>query len=175
MEIEEALNRLYWRFGGNGNKYPFPVNQNDVDAFNVIKNFVVDKQEKQLKNNELFAKMYIQRYQAELKENQTTIYDISLRKEMHKFLEKSLNQVIEEFTASLNESEQYKFIEEAGVELKHPIIMTETETEIRNKKLAEAINNPEAKKRFLGQVWDYKTVANCLNAEVNQAINKFKK
>lgn len=175
MAIINAVNRLYWRFGGNGNKYPFPVNNKDIEAYNIIKDHILQSQKKQFEKEELFAKLYIYLYMKILQNDQTTVMDNRARKKIFNLLKKPLYQIVEEFQKSLNDSEQYGILEtiQEG-KIKHPATQTETEKEASQERLKIILEDPKNKDKFMGEVWDYETVLNLVEAEVNQAINTFK-
>ncbi len=174
MKIKTAVNRIYWRFGGNENKHPFPVNAEDVEAYTALKDYVKYTQEQQYQQNELFAKLYTYLFMKIMENDKTTILDTEARKKIYSLLKKPLFQVVEDFQASLNESEMYSLYDDLGIDLKHPLERSEEETIQYTNKLNEAVREPETMKRFTGKAWDFETVKDMVEAEVNQAINFFK-
>lgn len=170
MKIKTAVNRIFWRFGGNGNKNPFPVNESDVEAYNRIKEYVAEKEKEQFANNELFAKMFIFMYMRILEQDGSGILNNFARKKICGFLKKDLSEIIQLFTDSLNEQEQIDFIKGLGIELKHPAITSEEETVKDAKKINEALKTPENESKFMREAFNYEFVEECLRSEVNQAI-----
>ena len=168
MDIKKAVQRIGWRFGGNDNKKPFPVNETDIEAYNAIVNFVKAQQEKQFEANQLFAKLYIFVYMRFISKMGATVMDTAPRKAIHKIFEKPIEQWIEEFKDEMNDSEMYSLLEKMGIEMKHPALITETE---RNSNTEKA--KPIAK-QLTEKVWDYETVKECLTSEINNAINKYR-
>jgi hypothetical protein len=174
MKIKTAINRIFWRFGGNENKKPFPVNQEDVNAYNSIDEYIKQAEKQQCQQNENFAKLYTYLFMKILENDKSTVMDNLARKKIYSLLKKPLYQVIEDFKNSLNDSEQYEALEASGASLKHPLLINEQETADSVEKLKEFVKTPENKSKLLGEVWDFETVKECIEAEINQALNLFK-
>lgn len=160
MDIRQALNRIGWRFGGNGNKNPFPVNEKDLQAYNTIVKVVKEHQEQQFKQNELFAKLYIFVYMRFISKMETTVMDNEPRKALFKILERPIDRWVEDFRNEMNDSERYSSLKSAGVELDHPI-------------LGKELNDTQKKElsKTLKEVWDFETTRRCLEIEINNALN----
>lgn len=173
MDIRKAINRIYWRFGGNGNTKPFPVNQGDVDAFNSINEYFEATQSKQYESNELFAKLYIYLFTQNLEHYKTTVYDNEIRKKIGSILDKPLFQLIEELQESLNQSELYTLFKDAGTTQKHPALKTEEEINQDNDALS-TVSIDKVVDCIENKVWTYETVRDVMTAEVNNMINLHK-
>lgn len=175
MDINKAVQRLGWRFDQASKRqdHSFIINQNDLDALKTIDTFVVKNQKGQLKNQELFAKMYIHNLTELVEYYNTTIFDPIPRKRIHEILRQSMPELTEKLKETLNDSEKYELMNEIGVGLKHPLIRSNEETGNGLDKLQEVLVDPENKKRLLGEVWDSKTVKDCIETEVNKVINLF--
>lgn len=175
MTTIQALNRIYWRFGGNNNANPFPVNENDIEAFNLLYDDYNRRQKEQFHDYTLFAKLFIYLYMKILLNDGSTIEDGFARRKIYNLLKKPLSQIIEDFQKSLNESGQYAFLNKiTGVEEKDHALQTEAEKAANLRKLEEMLKDPENRIKFFGDVWDYDKVQMLAEAEVNQAINYFK-
>ena len=195
--ITNALNRLYWRFGGNDNKNPFPVNQSDLDALQEISNYIDESEKKQYEHNELFAKLYIYLSQKIMENDGSTVFETNHRRKIGNLLKKPLSHIIEDLKNSLNDSEMYfmldkskikggvipegmghvhiDYIHEALSEEMSPENVLKTLNKWVKQKDKEQENimelykeNPDA---VLGNVWDYETVQDAMIAEVNNVIN----
>lgn len=175
MDINKAVQRLGWRFEKASKKsdHSFTINQNDLDALKTIDAFVVKNQKEQLQNQELFAKLYINNLTELIEHYNTSIFDPIPRKRIHGVLRQSLQNLTEKLKDTLNDSEMYKLMKEIGVDLKHPLLRSEEETGTDLDKLLGAFIDSENKKRLIGEVWDFETVKDCLEKEVNSAINLF--
>lgn len=175
MDINKAVQRLGWRFDQASKRqdHSFIINQNDLDALKTIDAFVVKNQKGQLKNHELFAKLYINNLSDLMEYYNTNIFDPIPRKRIHEILRQSLPELIEKLKETLNDSEKYVLMKEIGIDLKHPLLRSEEETAEDLNKLQEILGDSENKKRLLGEVWDYETVKDCLELELNRAINLF--
>lgn len=109
MKIEKSVQRIGWRLG---QKKPFTPNQNDIEAYNEIVEYVVNTQKDQLMKNQLFGKLYIYVYGQFLRYYKATVFDEIPQKELHKLLDKPLRNIIEDFKDLLNNDELYSSIEE---------------------------------------------------------------
>ena len=173
MDINKAVQRLGWRFDQASKRqdHRFIINQNDLDALKTIDAFVVKNQKRQLKNHELFVKLYIHNLTELIEYYNTTIFDPIPRRRIYEVLRKSLPELTEKLKDTLNDSEKYVLMKEIGVVLKHPLLRSKEETAEDLDKLQGVLNESENKKRLLGEVWDYDTVKDCVEIEVNQIIN----
>ncbi len=175
MDINKAVQRLGWRFDQASKRqdHSFPINQNDLDALKAIDAFVVKNQKEQLKNQELFAKLYINNLTELIEHYNTSIFDPIPRRRIYGILRQSLQGLTEKLKDTLNDSEKYELMKEIGVDLKHPLLRSEEDTEKDLDKLQGALDDSENRKRLLGEVWDYETVKDCVEKEVNSAINSY--
>jgi uncharacterized membrane-anchored protein YjiN (DUF445 family) len=175
MDINKAVQRLGWRFEQSSKRtdHRFTINQNDLDALKTIDAFVVKNQKEQLQNQELFAKLYINNLTELIEHYNTTIFDPIPRRRIHEILRQSLPDLTEKLKDTLNDSEKYELMKEIGIDLKHPLLRTDEETENDLDKLQDALIDTENKKRLLGDVWDFETVKDCVEMEVNSAINLY--
>jgi len=175
MDINKAVQRLGWRFEQASKRpnHSFTINQNDLDALKKIDEFVVKNQKEQLQNQELFAKLYINNLTELIEHYNTTIFDPIPRRRIHGILRQSLQDLTEKLKDTLNDSEKYELMRELGVELKHPLLRSEEETGNDLEKLQGVLVDSENKKRLLGEVWNYETVKDCVENEVNKVINSY--
>ncbi len=175
MDINKAVQRLGWRFDQASKRqdHNFIINQNDLDALKTIDAFVVKDQRKQYQEYELFAKLYINNLTELIEHYNTTIFDPTPRRRIHGVLRQSLPELTEKLKQALNDSEKYEIMKEIGIDLKHPLLRSEEETAEDLDKLQEVLTDSEDKKRLLGEVWDYESVKDCVEMEVNSAINSY--
>ena len=169
--IKQALNRIYWRFGGNGNTNPFPVNEKDIEAFNTLSDYVDKTQKEQFNSSELFAKMYIFVSQAMMESSGGTVLDNITRKRIGDILKKPLSQVFKEFTDYLNESEKYGFLSELKIPNKHPQLRTDQENETVSTTVKKIANSQELTDRLTKDVFSNEFVIESMTAEINNQIN----
>lgn len=157
--INKAINRLQWRL-----KNGWKANQNDVDAINFIIDFANIQQTENFESNELFAKLYIFAYKDYLKKFKGTVFDEVPKKELHKFIDKSLETHIIEFKDFLNLSEQYERLNEFESIKTYPKHLKNNSVSFsknESKEVLEIINN---------EVWDYETVRDNLTTQINNVI-----
>ena len=175
MDINRAVQRLGWRFekASKRSDHRFNINQNDLDALKIIDAFVVKQQKEQLQNQELFAKLYINNLTELIEHYNTNIFDPIPRRRIHGILLQPLHKLTKKLKDTLNDSEKYELLNEIGVDIRHSLLRSEEETVKNLDTLQGAFDNSENKKRLLGEVWDFETVKDCLEQEVNSAINLF--
>ena len=183
MKIKEAVSQIGFRFSGALKKSrelkKDPVlylNQKDIQAIKRIGEYVEQKEVEQFHDHELFAKLFIFTYKRIFEIEGGNIMDNGMtakRRKIYRLLNKPTYQLVQEFTDMLNQSEQYEFIEEVQVDIRHPLLISDEQRRNNLKKVEEACMKPENKKRLLGKVWSNDFVKECIEAEVNQAINHF--
>lgn len=165
MTTDKALNRIFWRFGGNDNKYPFKVNETDVEAYNTLNEYVHDTQKKIVQYNPLFAKLYIYMVMKIMEQKRTTVFDNVARKQIGNILKMPIEQLIENLTDSLNESDLYELFQNEGVIMKHPALRTDQENE-HNKETVSNITPEQIQQK----PWNYQDVNEAIIAEINLMI-----
>lgn len=173
MEVKKAVQRLGWRFSESAkrNDLSFRLNEKDIQALEVIDQYVVKAQKQQFIDQELFGKLYIYIYMKVLEQDKSTVMDTNARRKIYNVLKKPISQLVDDFTESLNSSEAYSFLEEIGVDFDITASHSEVKDKAINANLHAASKNPENLDRLTGNVWAKDFVAECLEAEVNQAIN----
>ena len=157
MDIKKAMQWFKWRLGNE----TFKPNVSDLEAFNAIIRFYKAQQSEQFAKNELFAKLYIYLFNSFLKHYGATVFDKIPRMEMHKLLKTPLNVLIQNFTADLNSSEYYQYMEDLGISTDHLAFYSEEKTKGDVSKIDVKKLNP----------WTYQDVEYRLIEEVNHAIN----
>lgn len=175
MTIEKAINRLYWRFGGNGNKNPFPVNSEDGEALNTIIRTMNDLKSGLYETNQGFAKLYIFALAYFIKHYNTDLLDPIPQKELSKLLEKDISVLIQRFTDNLNSSERYVNLTSMVGELEHPMLADEKKKEAQFKKLKEELRkDPSKLENITGDAWKYEDVEEGLKQMISTALTRFK-
>lgn len=154
MKISDAIKRI----GFTVSKQNKP-NQTDTDAFNVLVDFFNKQQEKTIKDNLLFAKIYAHLLDIFLVKYQ----DIDLaNKEVNKILEDTFDYRLELILFKLRYFELKKVIPD-------PILTLENHKE----KLSEY---PKIEKEFVSALdyWDKENLISHLNLNINLSIQNFK-
>lgn len=148
MTIKRSVEHFLFKLNPKNNIWK--ATKNDVEAINEIIKFVEEKHAKQLENNQLFAKLYISYYAEILKYYQATVFDNEPQKALHKILDTPIEQLINDFVKTANEIEVSNKMKLAGIEIKHPQLVSEDqkkkEVEIfKLEMLEDEINYEEAK------------------------------
>jgi len=163
--LEANIKRLFWRLG-NGK---FEPNDKDVKALTEVVEWINREKEKELKQNTLFAKLYVKCFFEEIeryKDPQFAQYVL------HSFLDKPIELIYLEFQNDLNNLEFLMFCDKMGIEMgKHPLQTPEEQKEAE----MEIIKNNESEYlKFSVGKWSEDKIFKALNNQVTEAINKFK-
>lgn len=169
MTIKKAVNHFIFKF----NKV-WKITPKDREALTEIMQFVEDKHKYQFNNHQLFAKLYVMVYAQFLEKYNTTVFDDIPVKELTRYLDQPLERIIQRFTDKLNESELYGLFDEIGIEMKHPALVSQEQKDKDTSKIQKAIKDKDNFDRFTGQVWDYQTVKENLETQINHTINLIK-
>jgi len=164
--IKQAVEHLEFKF-----KNVWKPTPKDVEAYNKIVEFVEQKHKQQYQDYHLFAKLYVMVYAQFLEKYKATVFDDIPVKELNRYLDTPLAHIIQRFADKLNESELYEVLNKAGVENKHPVLKDEKQKNKETDQLAETIKNEDDFKKFTGQVWDFETVKQNLESQINNIIN----
>lgn len=169
MTIKKAVDHFVFKFNT-----VWKVTEHDIKALETIMEFVEDKHKKQFNDYQLFAKLYVMVYAQFLERYNTTVFDEIPQKELHRYLEQPLERIIQRFTDKLNDSELYSLFKEIGVDMKHPALVSQAQSDKDTSKIQKAIESKDNFERFTGQVWDYETVKQSLVSQINNVINTIK-
>ena len=99
MTVNKAMERFAWRLGGGK---AFQPNQNDIEAYNTIAEFIEEKEKKQIIDNQLFGKLYIYLFGEFVNYYKASVFNNIPQKELHKLLDKPIRQIVEEVKDRLN-------------------------------------------------------------------------
>ena len=127
MTIEKAMQRIGWRLSGK----PFQPNQNDIDAYNFIVEFVEQKQKQQIIDNQLFGKLYIYLFGEFVNYYKATVIDDIPQKQLNKLLSKDLKQIVQEVTDRLNFSELENYVKKKDLKGYKPMEYEEVAENMR--------------------------------------------
>lgn len=102
-DIKKAGERLLWRFqkDANGNFKSFVPNDNDVAALKCVLAWVNRNTSENVKNNQLFAKLYIYFLTQGIRYHETTVLENEVQKELSKILDKPLQLFYKAFANDL--------------------------------------------------------------------------
>lgn len=173
MEVRSAVKRLGWRFSQAAKRedLSFRINQADINALELIGEFVEISLKQQFEANHLFAKLYIYLFQKVLEQDGTTVFDNDARKKIGNVLKMPLSQCIENLQKSLNDSEQYALLYKAGHDFQHPQLRQGIETTEVLERLNTLLKKHENLSALTGKAFEFDTVSEAVMAEVNQQIN----
>lgn len=154
MTIKKATDHFVFKL-----KNVWKASENDIEAFNTIIDFIEKKHNKQLNDNELFAKLYISFYGELLRYYKATVFDKIPQKAIHKILDTPIENLIEKFISKATEVEQTIEFEKNGMYL-HPNNYTSQQKE---------------KVRIIEPVIRFEEARDNLTSMINLALNEFSK
>lgn len=160
MTIKKAIEHFQFKLSN-----VWKPTQPDIEAYNSIIEFVEEKHNNQINNNQLFAKLYISYYAEIIKYYQASVFDKEPQKALHKILDTPIEQLINDFVKKVNDIEVSNKMKLAGINLKHPILQTDQEKE---KNLE--IFRPE----MLENELEYEEAKDNLTSLINLALNEYK-
>lgn len=173
MTILEALNRLVWRLSPDPEKgyKNFKPNDNDVNALNRIIQHVNDSRDTTVRNNQIFAKMFIwcyswmlDHYGEELRDGtkvSASVFDDIPQKELNKQLDRPISEYYSRFLDKLNDREMF-------------ILKQEIEERQRVDPKALEKLSKEERQIITGKAWELETVTENLNSMIAEAAIKFR-
>lgn len=104
---KKALEHIIWRFENSiKNNKPINPSENDLKAINKLSQSYTDKKNENINNNTLFAKLYIVFYGELLKYFDSTVFDNTPQKALHKILDTPIQNIIHKFINKANLQEQ---------------------------------------------------------------------
>jgi hypothetical protein len=172
MNIEQAQNRIKWRFNNENVKLgesKIVINEIDQQAVNIILNWITQQKKETLKENLLFAKIFsyalyneILYFKGDVKHSNR-----KLKQELEKPIEHHYNKIHD----CLNMFELQNYMEQIGVNQTHPHFRNEEE-EINDKEIFIK-NNEEIVKKIFG-TWTLENVYKSLNNTITDYIHNFK-
>ena len=154
--IKKAVEHFIFKLDPKNNIWK--ASEADGKAITQIVKFVEDKHEEQLRNNQLFAKLYITYYGELLKYYKASIFDKEPQKDLHKTLDTPLETIIDNFRATLKDIEISKTFEVNG-SIRHPLEWSEQDKANIKMKKVNLIPYDEAEDN--------------LTAMINLALNTF--
>lgn len=172
MTIIKAVEHFEFKLNPKNNIWK--ATKNDIEAYNTICDFVDNKNKKQLNDYHLFAKLYVMVYAQYLERYKGTIFDDIPKRELHQLIDKPISFFIKRFTKRLNESELYSLFNELNIKLEHPAVKTAKDKQKDLNALKTSLSQQNNKNRLFGDVWDYETVKENLELQINNVINKYK-
>ena len=142
-DIDKAFNRLGWRFTSSK---PFSPNDNDIDALNCIINWVNRQTSQTIKNNQLFAKLYIYHLNQTIRYFESTVFNDIPQKDLNRLLDLPLANFYNAFHKELQSNNVTRVVENGNIpkdevlkELQEKYTLEEV-TEQLDKMINEALN-----------------------------------
>lgn len=149
------LDRIKWRI----EQGHWIANKIDIDAINLLIDFVRNKNHDTINKNKIAYSLYVSCFSICLKLQGLSFLHKNSQKEFHKSLDRSLELIISEISRDLNNMEQLSFFDELQIDLTHPAIKESSEKKKNdNSKIDSAIKIPHRFNQCFGCAWEYKEV-----------------
>ncbi len=171
MKLKEAIQRISWRFTSGKS---FTANDNDAQALNSIMDFIDSTTVETVKENELFAKLFVYTLTHEIQFYSDL--DFGLAK-MNDVLKTPIENLYANFHKNLNNMEFMLYSKRIGISQEHPLMGLNTDENgerICDKDDAIISNNQAELAKYIKGKWDYDDVKNNLNTSITLALNAFK-
>lgn len=163
FNIEKAFSQMSYRLE-HGRYEP---NQDDLDAYTFLANWVMESKKQALKNDVLFAKLFcrvfaqeVHFYKGDFKLAQNT---------MHDYLKHPIEFYYDRFTNEVNDVLMNSYISNLGITSKHPATLTKDEKDVEN----ELLKDDAIMDYFEGILKEDK-VYKSLNNVITEFCNKYK-
>ena len=191
-ELKKAGERLLWRLSPkeNGDYTTFKANENDFNALKTILEHINRQEKISLKNQSLFAKLFIYELTMEIRDLQTTVLNPFPLKKLSNLLKRPLESFYDAFYKDLINNQLNKLtdfdkinrqIEEDilnaeqdypkfdGISSKEAYIKTKKAQIISEEKQIEVLKDYSRLKK----TFTFGFVVDKLNGNITEAINKF--
>lgn len=165
MTIKDALQRIKWRFT-NGK---FEPNQNDIDAFIFIVEWINREKKDIRKENDLFARLYTYALTNEILFYKDLDFAVKNLKDQ---LKKPTYDHYQYFHKILNGIEFSNFQKEKGICQKHTMLLTADEENLNKHIISQ---NQKEFEKYLNGIWQYEDVEQNLNNQITECVNKYRK
>lgn len=170
--FETSFNRLIWRFKNPNvkvNESKFIINDTDIESVDFLIKWINNQKTETLNENYIFAKLFCYALK-----NEIIFYKGDVKLGVRK-LEEQLKIPIDyhysEIHQILNNFELQNYMDEIGVNSKHPLLRTPKE-EAENLKIFKK-ENEEITKKIFG-TWTLDNIYKSLNNTITEIINKYK-
>lgn len=159
MTITKAIQRFVWRL-----KNGWKANENDLEALNTIIDFVNNKHNAQLSNNEVAFKLYVTALSWFIDHYKTDVFDPIPQKELHKLLNKPLQPFIQRFTDKINLKALESVLDEKGI---NPL------KTISNAQKGISNDVTELSMNDFNDAYDVESVSGILQNQFNLFLNQY--
>ena len=156
MTINKAIEHFKYKLTN-----VWKATEHDITAFNKLVDFVNVKHKQQLRQNELFAKLYVFAYAYYIKRYDSDVYCKTTQKELHKLLDLPLELFMQRFTRKINDIEMEQMYKSKKLDIKHTKQYTAEENEI----IKDILLNHEE--------WTVEDMQEQMYAQINNVLNEF--
>ena len=110
--IDKAIERLAWRFTA---KKGFTPNENDLSALNSLISWINRQESEAIKNNQLFAKLYIYNLNQSIRYFEASVFDDIPQKELSRMLDLPLKNYYTAFHKELQSNNISRVIQNKNI------------------------------------------------------------
>ncbi len=145
MTLEKSIERISWQFSRG---VSFKPNDADVISWNNIIQWIASQKQVTMSNQQLFAKLYIEKLVREIRESKSTVFDNDIQKEVSRVLSMPIELFYKAFHSDLHNNQIKKVLKD---KLKEDVTFEDMEnkytldfvTNKLNEMITESINEFE--------------------------------
>lgn len=145
MTLEKSIERISWQFSRG---VSFKPNDADVISWNNIIQWIASQKQVTMSNQQLFAKLYIEKLVREIRESKSTVFDNDIQKEVSRVLSMPIELFYKAFHSDLHNNQIRKVLKD---KLKEDVTFEDMEnkytldfvTNKLNEMITESINEFE--------------------------------
>lgn len=170
MDLEKAIKRLVWRFE---NFEVIRVNENDLDAIDVIVDFANNYKYRPFYSNIHFSKLYAYVILDLLKKYKTSIDSPIVHGKINKILNTSFKILAKDIADYLNDFIRQNLLEKAGYKNKFHLNQEERTQVLNN--LSMLLKNKTNKEYLYNGAWTQNEIEEGLINQINSFLNETQK
>ncbi|WP_179320762.1 hypothetical protein [Winogradskyella helgolandensis] len=169
MTIERAMNIIQNMIEQKG----LPEDDFRITAYNILADYIIKKEIKQLDRQQLSFKLYILSVMNFVNIYKTSIYDQIAIRELHKYLNMPIDYHINTFCSDLNNKEQSELFNNLNLSKSYPCLITKDVNNIEVSKLIESIKDDQNRNILFGQYWSCIEVEFNLRSQFSNFLNDY--
>ena len=139
-DVKRSGEHLLWLLGPSkeGSFKKVQVTAKDFNALKSVLGFINRQSSGNVKNNQLFAKLYIHFLTQGIRYHQTTVFDAEMQKELHKLLNYPLPLFYKAFVKDLHDNQLNRLLQVKDDQLKEVVIDAQRFKETYNEDFVSA-------------------------------------
>lgn len=168
MDFNSALNRIIWRFQNCDN---IIVNEKDIQAVNLVVEYINHQGNQTFQSNIHFAKLYTYTLGQYLEKYDTTIDNPIVHRELHRLLDSPFKKITMDIAEYMNNKHRYYYLKLAGCRMNiHPLQATKAERDSTALKLNTLLTPKKKLQQFLNGPWSSEEIESGLTIQIKNFL-----